>query len=225
MIKLNLLDENEIARGMQQAGAMGTQTSSVPSAKMPKAFLLAPIVAGVIYLGLLGYYFLEIKGPLGEIQNEYEECEKKISQLTPKVAEAEKSFKERDSLKKYAGEFENFILEKKNWSRILNILSDELPDEIVFASLNVSESNFSKKTKTDKGLLTVSLPCILLRVDLSVPEEFQSKISAYEKKLKSNSWLSQFMLGLETTGLMLNDKCYTSSLKIYFVKIQEKTNE
>lgn len=221
MIKLNLLDDAEIQKNLQQAGAAGISVAGGP--KKINWFVLGPCIAGVVYLIFILYYIFGIKAPLSDIKTEVLDTQAKLTQLKPKAAETQKLEKELNELKKYNFEFEKFLINKQNWAKILNLLSDELPDEILFKSMSITDFKYTKKTKTDKGLLTVQIPCQVLKIDIEVPQEFQSKVAAYEKKLKTHKWLSTRVINVESTGLVLiNEKNYSSSLKLYFPKSQEE---
>lgn len=221
MIKLNLLDDAEIQKNLQQAGAAGISVVGGP--KKINWFILGPCIAGVVYVIFILYYIFGIKAPLSDLKIEMNDSQSKLAQLKPKAAETQKLEKELLNLKTYNEEFEKFLFNKQNWAKILNILSDELPDEIVFQNISISDFKYTRKTKTDKGLLTVQIPCQVFKLDIEVPQEFQSKVAAYEKKLKSNKWLSEKVINIESTGLVLvNEKNYSSSLKVYFQKTKEE---
>lgn len=221
MIKLNLLDDAEIQKNLQQAGAAGISVVGAP--KKINWFILGPAIAGVVYLIFILYYLFGIKAPLSELKIEMQDTQTKLTQLKPKAAETQKLENELKNLKVYNGEFENFLVNKQNWAKILNILSDELPEEIIFQNISITDFKYTKKTKTDKGLLTVQIPCQVFKIDIEVPQEFQSKVAAYEKKLKTHKWLSNAVINVESTGLVLiNEKNYSSSLKLYFPKSQEE---
>ena len=221
MIKLNLLDDAEIQKNIQQAGAAGIAVAGAP--KKINWFIAGPSIAALLYVFFILYYIFGIKAPLSEIKTEMQDTQTKLMQLKPKAAETQKLEKELADLKAYNAEFENFLVNKQNWAKILNILSDELPDEIIFQNISISDFKYTKKTKTDKGLLTVQIPCQVLKIDIEVPQEFQSKVASYEKKLKTHKWLSSRVINVEITGLVLvNEKNYSSSLKLYFPKSQEE---
>ena len=222
MIKLNLMDEAEIARNLQQSG--GFSVSSNSASKRPNWFVMGPAIAAVLYLCFLGYYFVAIKGPLSEMVVEVQDCDKKLATLKPKAAETREIQKKLEDIKKVATEFEKFLNSKKNWAKVLNVLSDELPEEVVFEGLAISDGTYSKKVKSDKGLSTANLKCDILKVDISVSAEAQAKVSSYEKKLKTHPWLSSEVAGVESSGLVLvNEKYYSSSITLYFEKLQESS--
>jgi len=218
MINLNLLNEKDIPSNPLSSFSSNKETISSSGTKKNKWFVIAPLIAVVIYLGILAYYFFIVRAPLADLKEQIRSSKSSLAKLIPKAEEAVKKEEELQKLKLKLNEFEEFLLTKNNWSHILNILSNELMDEIVFNKMNIAPSFFNKKEKTKKGVIAKKVPTITLTLELEVPEEFSNKVSAYKKKLEHNKILKRILYKIEDTGLSARKNSYSTSFKLFFIQ-------
>ncbi|MBN2143031.1 MAG: hypothetical protein JW774_00250 [Candidatus Aureabacteria bacterium] len=222
IVKLNLLDESEIPK--ETSSEMVSVEAVVTHAGGKNWLIMGPAILAGIFLCYAFYYFFFVKMPLNKIRNEITVNENILSELKPQVAEAEEAAKKLDIIKNHVKEFEIFIHSKKSWSKILNVLSDEVPDEIIFTRITLSSGTYRKKNKTDAGLLTTKLESDILKIDMEVPEAAQNVIPVYLKKLKNHPWLKTVLFAIESGGLALREKNYATSFQLYFAKNLEDIN-
>ncbi|EKD28570.1 MAG: hypothetical protein ACD_79C00274G0003 [uncultured bacterium] len=217
MIKLNLLDEAALAQ------ISGGRSSRKPLTKVQKGLVIGGSSFGAIYLIILIYYFIGIKGPLKELSNQMQENQGTLTKLTPIVTEVQNVETELEKLKKISSQFDLFVNQKKNWSQILNILSDEIPDEMIFTSLKIGKGDFEIKKKTKTGLVKEKVPSIILTIGVEVTEDQQSKVSVYIKNLKKHSIFSTLIHEIESGGLQLRGNSYVTNLMLYLKNSLEES--
>jgi len=214
MIRLNLLPENMIPKDAASEAESGSETKK---AFRVNWFILGPVLAAVLYLIYLGVFFGMIRGPLGRTKADVLSIEKQMNALKPKVSETESLEKELEELNAKLTEFNLFLGAKKNWARVLNILSDTLPDEVVFSSVSLKKGSFRRKVRTEEGGLTAeNVDTDLLSVKVHVDEDSQSRIPEYMKRLRNDKWMAQWLGGSANTGMALSRGKYVTQLELHF---------
>jgi Tfp pilus assembly protein PilN len=224
MIRLNLLDESERPKTTQEIGVKPTKLT-LGSSKIQKGIIWGSVGVAVVYVAFLGYYFIGVRAPLEKYRARNAENKKTLAQLKPRVQEANEAKKELEEIQKTVEQYDNFVLSKKRWAHILNVLSNELPEEILFERMTISDGNYTMKTKTDSGLVSVDKKCKILKIDIEVPEDHQGKISNYIKRLEKHRWLRERTFDVENTGMFLRKKKYTTSIQIYVKKFPGEEEE
>ena len=209
MIQLNLLDEKDIPKDELDTPEKGKKKS-----KGVNWFVLGPCIGGLLYILFMVYYFVGVKGPLGDVSDEYRSMQSEFRGLEPKVKEHAELTSDLSKLQLHYAEFVEFRGSKKNWAKVLNILSNELPDEVVFASMNSKKGKIKRKEKTKKGLVTEVKEADILSIELKVPEQYQSKIAVYIKKLEKHDWLSKILLSVDGGDLSLREGVYNTRISL-----------
>ncbi len=221
MIRVNLLDETQIVKAFHQNPELDEQTIQWSLPWFKNWIILGPLIAGFLLVLYLGYYRVAIHAPLNKVLENLAANQKVLDTLKPQIIENEALSKEWTIIKKEFDEYEKFLNTKKNWARVLNILSDELFDEIVFKKLEVTSRPYQKKRKTPGGGLVLdSIDCVVIGVEMDIPEDFQAKMSLYMKKIRENLWIKTFLVGMEDSGMNWNQsqKVFSTRMEMFFVK-------
>jgi hypothetical protein len=178
-------------------------------------------IAGFLWILYFGYYWFMIHGPLNAMAEKLAICQKTLDVLTPEVAQNEVLNKKKVVLKAECDEYEKFIHSKKNWARVLNILSDELPDEILFKNLEMSVKPYRMKRKAVGGELALDfVDCFLVAIEMEIQEEFQAKVNAYMKKIQENPWIKTILAGVEDSGMNWDrsQSIFATRVDLFFLK-------
>lgn len=183
MIRINLLDESEIPKG-------GIETDTVKivgsggSEQQFKKILTGMIAgfAGVLLVYVL-YYFFSVGGALGDLELEFAANAKKVGELEPKVNEYAALSAELEKLQSVKKEFDAFTSAKIEWARFLNIVSDELPEEVLVKNISTVTKKYKLKRKTDEGLVTELVPAVAAVIQIQVSEEHQGRVNEFRKRL------------------------------------------
>jgi len=223
MINLNLLNEKDIPANLS-SGKASVEKINYSGSKKNKLLIIIPLVSFVIYLGILAYYFFVVRAPLADLKDQIRSNKASLVKLTPQAEETVKKEDELKILKVTLNEFESFLFTKNSWAHVLNILSNEVMDEIIFNKMEVAPGFFSKKERTKTGVLKKKVPVIIMTLSLNIPEEFSNKISTYKKKLEHNKELKRVLYKIEDTGLSARKNSYSTSFKLFFIQSSKDYN-
>lgn len=225
MIKINLIDAEELEKLKQVQKRSSAQSIQITSPKVKKGITIGVSVASLFYVMFILYFVFMVRKPLVDLKKELADTKSAVNQLKPGVEAVNELEKNISEIKKKTSEYDKFIEGRFNLARILNILSNELPDEIIFQQLTFSPKELVVKERTKNGLVTSKTDAMNLSLNISVPEEYQGKVSQYVRKLKENDQLSKKMIKIENTGLSLRNKSYTGNIEIFFKLPEDNKNE
>jgi Tfp pilus assembly protein PilN len=228
MIRINLLDESKMSIQLNEASSSDEKTTSLQAPWFKSWLILGSSIAGFLWILYFGYYWFMIRSPLNTIVEELAIHQKTLDILKPEVAENEVLGKKKEEVKAECDEYEKFINSKKNWARVLNVLSDELPEEIVFKKLEVFVKPYQMKHRTAGGGLALDfVDCFVVEIEMEIREEFQAKVSAYMRKIQENPWIKAILVGIEDSGMNWDQSqnIFATRVDLFFLKSEPSRDE